>query len=106
VAHDGPAQQLRIDQLADAPAGRGGIIGDHGQIAFALTHDLVDEPLGRTHGHEAADHQARAVGDHCRRLIEGEGSHASCSFSRGLTPGVADAFDRSIPPTPSKPLLR
>jgi hypothetical protein len=81
MAHDGLAKQLGINELADSPPGRGGVVGDHGQIAFALTHDLVEEPLGRADRHEAPDHQARAVGDHGDRLIERDGSHDCLGLS-------------------------
>jgi hypothetical protein len=64
MAHDRLAQQLRVDQLADPPARRRRVIGNHGKVMLFLPHDLVDDALGRTHGHEAADHQACPIGDH------------------------------------------
>ena len=42
---------------------------------FFLPHDLVDQPLRRTHRHEAANHDACAVRDHGNCLIERDGSH-------------------------------
>ena len=77
VTDDGLAQQLGLDKLADPPARHRGIVGDDGKIAFALTHDFVDDPLGRADRHEPADHQACAVWDHRDRLIELEGLHVS-----------------------------
>ena len=72
VAHDGLAHQLGSNELADSPARRRRVIGDHGEIALVLAHDLVDDPLGRAHRHEPADHQACAIGDHGNRLVESE----------------------------------
>ena len=72
VAHDRLAHQLGRDQLADARGRHRGIVGDHRQIALVLPHDFVDDALGRADGHEAADHQACAIGDHGNRLIERE----------------------------------
>ena len=61
---------------------RRSIVGDHGEIAFVLPHDLIDDALGRADGHETADHQARAVRDHRDGLFERDGSHGVASFHR------------------------
>ena len=82
VAHDRLAHQLGFDQLADSSARHRGVVGDHCEVAFVLAHDLVNDALGRTDGHEAADHQACAVGDHGDRLIEREGSHDAPVLAR------------------------
>jgi hypothetical protein len=68
VAHDGLAHDPRADQLADANARQRIVVGDYGETALFLAHQLVDQPLGRAHAHEAADHHAGTVGDelHCR----------------------------------------
>jgi hypothetical protein len=64
VADNGLAHQLGVDQLANSLSRNGRIIRDHGQVALFLAYDLIDEAFGRAHGHEAADHQACAIGDH------------------------------------------
>ena len=64
------------DQLADADAGHGRVVGDHGQVALALAHQFVDHVLGRADAHEAADHQAGAVGDQRHRIGKRERSHS------------------------------
>ena len=46
---------LGADQLADADTRQGGVVGDHGEFALSLPHDLIDDPFGRADGHEAAD---------------------------------------------------
>ena len=69
MACDRLAQQLGIDELADASARSRGVIGDQGEVTLVLSHDLVDEPFGRPHGHETSDHQAGSVGDHGNRSI-------------------------------------
>ena len=63
VARDGLAHHARANQLADAGAGQRIVVGDDRQVALFLAHQLVDQPLGRAHAHEAADHHARPVGD-------------------------------------------
>ena len=75
VADDRLLHQAGADQLADAHAGHRGVVGDHGEIALALAHQFVDHVLRGAHGHEAADHQAGAVGDQCHRIGKGESSH-------------------------------
>ena len=77
MADDGLAQQLGRDELADPPAGRCRVIGDDGEVALVLTHDLVDDPLGRADSHEAADHQACAIRDHGNGLFERDSLHVS-----------------------------
>ena len=64
------ADKSGADQLADAPAGHRSVVGDHGEIALSLAHELIDHALGRAHRHEAADHQARAVGNHGDRIFK------------------------------------
>ena len=46
---------LAADQLADAETRRGGVVGDDGELALSLPHDLIDDPFGRADGHEPAD---------------------------------------------------
>ena len=63
MARDHPGHEARRDQLADALAGHGGVIGDYRQVADAARDDGVDHPFRSAHGHEAADHQAGTIGD-------------------------------------------
>src|SRR5262249_6037029 len=63
------------DQLADALARGGSVVGDDGEIALVLAYQFVDHALRGAHPHKAADHQARAIGDQGNRLIERESSH-------------------------------
>ena len=59
------ARHLRaVEQLADALAGRGRVIADQGKVRLLLAHQFVEQALRRADGHEAADHDARAVRDH------------------------------------------
>src|SRR5271154_1828511 len=46
--------KLRTNELANADTRHGRVIGNHGEIALTLSHDLVDDPLGGTDGHEPA----------------------------------------------------
>ena len=46
MAHDRLAQQLGADELADSLPGHGGVVGDDGEVAFLLAHDLVDQRSG------------------------------------------------------------
>jgi hypothetical protein len=92
VAGDHLANQLGLDELANSLSRRCRVIGDYGELAFVLTHDLVDDPLGRAHRHEAADHQACAIGNHRDCLFKTVGGHkcvqsdvrASCGPSAAL----------------------
>ena len=77
MAHNRLAQQLGVHKLADTSARSGGIIGDHGEIALVLADDLVNEAFGRAHRHEAADHQACAVGNHVQPI--GREEESACS---------------------------
>src|SRR5215475_14669035 len=62
VADDDRAYELGADELANAGAGQRCVIGDHREIFFSLTHDFIDDAFGRSHSHEAANHQTGAVG--------------------------------------------
>jgi hypothetical protein len=64
------AQHLGIDELADASARSRGVIRDQGEVALVLSHELVNEPFRRPHGHETSDHQACTIGDHGDRSLE------------------------------------
>ena len=75
VAHDRLADELRADELADARAWLGGIVGDHREIALPLPDDLVDHAFRRADAHEAPDHQARTVRDHGNGFGEGYRFH-------------------------------
>ena len=79
MADDRLAHELRANELADAPPRRRRIVGDHDEVALLLADDLVDDPFGRADGHEAADHQAGAVGDERHRVGQGERSHLASS---------------------------
>ncbi len=71
VADDRLAHQPGAHQLADADAGKRRVVGDDGQVALALARQFVDDAVRRADGHEAADHQARAVRDEGNGLLEG-----------------------------------
>src|SRR5689334_6253026 len=75
MAYDRLAQESRLDKLAHALSRHRGIVGDHRQIAFLLPHDLVDETLGRAHGHETADHETCPVRNSGDCLLERDGLH-------------------------------
>src|SRR6185436_9007133 len=81
VTDDRLAHQPGVDQLADAAARRGRVVGDHGEIAFALADDLVNQAFGRADRHEPTDHQAGAVGDHGNRFVESHRLHIDSSPS-------------------------
>src|SRR5262249_56809069 len=51
-------------ELANAAAWHRRVVGDNGEVTFALTHEFVDKTLRRTHCHESPDHEARSVGNH------------------------------------------
>src|SRR3954469_19800583 len=95
VAHDRFAYELCADELAHAAAGCPGIVGDHGEIALILAHDLVDDPLRRADGHESPDHQARAVRYHGDRLLERNGLHIVSPSQQGLLRGPAAVHGQS-----------
>ena len=80
VAGDHLAQKLGTDELADADAGHGGVVGDHRQVALALPHQFVHQRLGRAAAHEAADHQAGPVRDPGDRFLDRCRLHRSSSF--------------------------
>ncbi len=67
--------QPAAHQFADADAGKRRVVGDDGQVALALAREFVDDALGRADGHEAADHQTRAVRDEGDGLLQGNGLH-------------------------------
>ncbi len=46
AAYDCLAQELGLDQLADPLVRRRSVVGDHGEVALLLAHDLVDDVLG------------------------------------------------------------
>jgi hypothetical protein len=75
VTHDRLAQQLGADQLTYSLAGHGGVIGDHGEVALFLVHDLVDDTFGRADPHEAPNHDACAVGNHSNGSFERDSLH-------------------------------
>src|SRR4029453_2265905 len=75
MAYDRLAQESRLDKLADTLSRHRGIVGDHRQIAFLLPHDLIDETLGRAHGHETADHETCPVRNSGDCLLEKDGLH-------------------------------
>ena len=64
--------------------GHGGVVGDHGEVALALPDQFVDQALGRADAHEAADHHARAVGDHRDGFFDGNGLHAETPVVRAI----------------------
>ena len=67
---------LRVDQLADADARAGGVVGDDGEVALALPHQLVHQAFGRADAHEAADHEVLApLGIMRDGLLEGHALH-------------------------------
>jgi hypothetical protein len=49
-------QELRVDEFTDASARLCRIVRDDCEISFLLAHDFINNALGRTHTHEAADH--------------------------------------------------
>ena len=83
--------QRCVEQLADAAAGNGGIIGDDGEFALFLPHQLVQQPLRRADAHEAADHDGRPIGDHRDGFFCGNGFHGglrcSCTLRQFKTRG-------------------
>ena len=68
MACDQRRHQLGIDQFANAFAGRAGVVGDDLEAGFALPDELVEHTFGRADAHEAADHEAGAVGDQRHRI--------------------------------------
>ncbi len=75
VAGDQLAHQLRDDKLPNTLFRGAGVIGDDSQVAFSLPDDLIHDPLRRSDGDKAANHKARAIGDHGDRFFEGDGFH-------------------------------
>jgi hypothetical protein len=53
VADDRLLHEAGTHQLADAHSRHRRVVGDHGEIALALAHQLVDHGLGSADGHEA-----------------------------------------------------
>jgi hypothetical protein len=53
-----------IEQLSDAAARNGGVVGDEDELAFLLSHQLFQQAFRRAHAHKAADHDRRAVRNH------------------------------------------
>src|SRR6185503_6283033 len=70
MAYDRLSHQLRAYQLADAGPRPCRVIGDDGELALALAHQLVHEAFRRAHTHEPANHQACPVRDHGDRTLE------------------------------------
>ena len=83
VRGDEPGDRAGADQLADPSPGPSGVVGDDGQVLRAATHERVDEAMGRTGAHEAADQQPRAVGYQRRG---GVGGYRAFMLSRSLSP--------------------
>ena len=75
MAYDGLAQQLGVDEFANSPARHGRVVGNDYEIAFLLPDEFVDHAQRRADGHEAADHQACAVGYQRYGLVEGQRLH-------------------------------
>src|SRR3954468_15028620 len=75
MAYDRLAQQPSPDELADAFSRHRRIVGDYRQIAFLLPRNLINETLGRAHGHETADHEACPVRNSGDCLLERDGLH-------------------------------
>ena len=69
------AKKLRAHELADTDARFCSVICNHCQITPSLADDLVHHAFRRTDTHEAANHQAGAVGNHGNSLIEGYSLH-------------------------------
>jgi hypothetical protein len=69
VACDDALNELCANELADARPGLRRIVGDDREIAFSLPDDLIHQPIGGAHPHEAADHQPSPVGDHGDRVF-------------------------------------
>ena len=91
------AQQFGVDQLADPLVRSRCIVGNDGQIALLLPHDLVNDPLWRADAQEAPDHKTRTVGDHPNRLIEGDCAHIGVKSSRMIAIARSTLHRRAMP---------
>jgi hypothetical protein len=71
VRGDHAGDRAGRDQLADAVARLGGVVGHEGEAPRAAGDDRVDHPVRRADPHEAADEHVsrRPVGDHRRRFF-------------------------------------
>jgi len=78
VAGDEAADEARRNQLSDAYAWPCRVIGDQGQIASALSYQFVDQATRGTDTHEAADHQARPIGDQRNSIGDRDGFSFHC----------------------------
>ena len=72
VRGDEALDRAGADELADPPAGPGGVVGDDGEMLRAAADQRVDQPMGRAGAHEAADQEPRAVGYQRRGRIGGD----------------------------------
>ena len=63
MGHDGAGHRPSRDQLADPDARAGRVVGDHRQVAATRSDERIDQAVGRSDTHEAADEQHAAVGD-------------------------------------------
>ena len=70
MAHDGFAQELGSDELADAEAGGSGVVGDDCEVVFLLADEFVDQRCWRPDANEAADHEGRPIRDQSRDLVK------------------------------------
>src|SRR6516164_10505845 len=61
VTGNSAADETGINKLTDAAPRERRIVRYHGQIAFALPHEFVDETLGSADAHESTDHEGRAL---------------------------------------------
>jgi hypothetical protein len=61
VAGDDSANEPGIDKLADPSAWHRRVIRYHGQVAFALSDELIHQRLGSADPHEATDHERGTV---------------------------------------------
>ena len=92
VAHDRFPHELCADELANARARHGGVIGNDRKISLSLAHNLIHEALRCADTQEPPDQQASTVGDQIDRLAERCGLHFSplCSeqqhFARDSEP--------------------
>jgi hypothetical protein len=79
VAHNGLAEELGPDELANPLVQGRGVVGNDGQIMPVLADDLINDGFGRAHAQEPANHQACTMGDHPHRLIERNRLHLDVS---------------------------
>ena len=59
-----------LDELANARAGLGGVIGNDRKISLSLADNFIHEALRCADAHEPPDQQASTVGDHRSRFLE------------------------------------